>query len=157
MSIKPSASADVRQLIQALGAGDDVASEAAIARLAVIGARAIDHLLQEVPSAPGPARLGMLRAFGASADPRTLPAARTALQDSSALVQTAAIGAIRALLASSEPEIASEALASLVAGGVHRSRIAAVRVAAFEALAEVAPDARDAVQSALASDPDPDV
>src|SRR3954469_9203553 len=157
MSIKPSASADVRQLIQALGAGDDVACEAAIARLAVIGARAIDHLLQEFPLAPGRARGGMLRAFEASADPRTLPAARTALQDSSAFVQTAAIGAIRALLAASKPEAAREPLDALVAVAVDRSRIAAVRIAAFDALAEVAPDARDAVQSALASDPDPDV
>src|SRR3954447_18300677 len=106
MSIKPSATADVRQLIQALGAGDDVAREAAIARLAVIGARAIDHLLQEFPSAPARAPVGMLRACEACADPRTLPAARAALQDSSAFVQTAAIGAIRALLASAKPEIA---------------------------------------------------
>ena len=134
-----------------------MACEAAIARLAVIGARAIDHLLQEFPSAPGAARVGMLRAFEASADPRTLPAARTALQDSSAFVQTAAIGAIRALLASSRREVARDALDSLVAVAVDRSRIAAVRIAAFDALAEVAPDARDAVQSALASDPDPDV
>src|SRR6187455_1212624 len=100
MVIRRSSSAEIRQLVEALGAADDVATESAVARLAVIGPRATEHLLQEFPSATGRVRAGMLRAFEAAADPRTLPAARAALQDGSAMVQSAAIGAVRVLLSS---------------------------------------------------------
>ena len=50
-----------------LGGADDTRREAAVARLAVIGARAAEHLLREFSSAaPGRARAGMLQALDAS-------------------------------------------------------------------------------------------
>jgi hypothetical protein len=157
MPIKPSASAEVRQLIAALGGADDVAREAAVARLAVIGARAIDHLLQEFPSANGRTRVGMLRAFEAAADPRTLPAARSALQDGSAMVQIAAIGVIRASLASSNRAVAGDALDTLVTVALDTTRTGAVRLAAFDAVADGAPDASAPLGTALSADADPDL
>jgi hypothetical protein len=157
MSIRPSSSAEVRQLIEALGTADDVKRESAIARLAVIGPRAIEHLLQDFPAATGRARAGILRAFEAAADPRALPAARSGLQDSSAAVQTAAIGAVRALLGSTRADVSSDALDALVAVALDRQRIAAVRIAAMDALKDLPADVRRPLEAKLAADPDPEV
>jgi hypothetical protein len=155
MVIRRSSSAEVRQLIDALGAADDIAVESAVARLTVIGPRAIEHLLQEFPAATGRIRAGMLRAFEAAADPRTLPALRTALQDGSAVVQTAAIGAVRALLSSTRSDVARDALDALVTVALDRGRIVPVRLAAIDALRDLSPDVRRPLETKLAADPDP--
>src|SRR4051794_34011247 len=110
MPIRPSASAEIRQLIDALGGADDVKRESAVARLSVIGARAVDHLLQDFPTATGRSRAGMLRAFEALADPRALPIARGALEDGAPSVQLAAIAAVRSFLTSPRPDVARDAL-----------------------------------------------
>ena len=129
----------------------------AVARLAVIGPRAIEHLLQEFPSVTGRARAGFLRAFEAAADPRTLAASRSALADGSAAVQTAAIGAVRALLASPKQETSRDALDALIAVALDTSRIAAVRLAAFEALRDAPPSISGPVREQLVKDADPEV
>ena len=157
MPIRPSANAEIRQLIAALGAEDDVAREAAVARLAVLGARALEHLLQEFPAATGPTRAGMLRAFESAADPRTLPLARTALQDGSAAIQVAAIGACRAFLTSPSPDLARDALDAIVAVALDRRRAGIVRIAAYEALRDLPDDVRTPIRDLFATDPDPDV
>jgi hypothetical protein len=155
MPIKPSSTAEVRQLIDALAGEDDIAREAAIARLAVVGPRAIEHLLQEFPSAVAPARAAMLRVFEANADPRTLAACRAGLADSSPAVQSAAAAAIRALLASESPETARDALDALVAAALDRQRDASVRALAIDALRDVPASVRAPLETALADDPDP--
>lgn len=157
MPIRRSSSAEVRQLIDALGAADDVARESAVARLAVIGPRAVEHLLQEFPSATGRVRAGILRALEAAADPRTLSAARAGLQDESAAVQTAAVGAVRSLLSSSKPDVAHDALDALVAVALDRNRIVPVRLAAIDALRDLSPDVRRPLETKLAADPDPEI
>jgi hypothetical protein len=157
MPIRPSSSVEIRQLMDALGSADDVTSETAVARLAVIGPRAVEHLLQEFPSVTGRARAGFLRAFEAAADPRTLPAARSALEDGSAAVQTAAIGAVRAFLASARQETSRDALDALIAVALDAKRIAAVRLAAFEALRDAPPSVSEPVRDKLKADPDPEV
>lgn len=157
MTIRPSSGAEVRQLIAALGAEDDVKRESAIARLAVIGPRAIEYLLQDFPTATGRAKTGILRAFEAAVDPRSLPTARAALLDGSAAVQTAAIGAVRALLGSPRAEIARDALDALVAVALDPSRIAAVRISAIDALKDLPADIRGPLDTKLAGDSDPDV
>src|SRR6516164_7976267 len=98
MPIQRSAGAEIRPLIDALGGTDETKREAAVARLAVIGPRAVEHLLSQFPDGTGRSRAGILRALEALADPRALPAASSALQDVSPLVQAAAVGALRALL-----------------------------------------------------------
>ena len=143
--------------MDALGGGDDLKTETAIARLAVIGPRAVEHLLQEFPSVTGRARAGFLRAFEAAADPRTLPAARSALEDGSAAVQTAAIGAVRALLGSSKQETSRDALDALIAVALDTTRIAPVRLAAFDALRDAPASVSGPVRDKLATDADPEV
>jgi len=157
MPIQRSAGPEIRQLIDALGGTDETRSEAAVARLAVIGPRAVERLLQEFPDAAGRARAGMLRALEALGDPRALPTARGALQDESAAVQTAAIGALRALLGAGTAAAERDAFDALVAVALDRRRVAGVRLAAWDAIREAAEDAREPVRRALADDPDPEV
>jgi hypothetical protein len=157
MPIQRSAGAEIRQLIDALGGSDDTRREGAIARLAVIGPRAVEHLLQEFPGATGRARAGMLRALEALADPRSLPTARGALTDGSATVQSAAVGALRALLGSGRAATERDAFDALVAVALDRGRIAAVRLAAWDALGAVTEEAREPVRCALAADADPEI
>ena len=157
MPIRPSAGGEIRQLIESLGGTDETRREAAVARLAVLGPRAVDHLLQEFPDATGRVRAGILRALEAIADPRALAAARAGLQDGSALVQTSAIGAMRAFLGSGTAAIERDAFDALVAVALDRERVAVVRLAAWDAIREAAEDAREPVRQALAGDPDADV
>ena len=157
MAIRPSPGAEIRQLIAALGAEDEVGRESAVARLAVLGERAVEHLLQEFPAATGRVRTAMLRALEASDDPRALAVARAALQDGSAAVQTAAIGTVRAFLASTRAGVARDALDALIAVALDRTRIALVRIAAYEALRDVPADVRDPIRASLAADADPEV
>lgn len=157
MTIRLSSSAEIRQLIAALGGEDEVARESAVARLAVLGERAVEHLLHDFPAATGRARVAMLRALEGTADPRALAAARAALQDGSAAVQTAAINTVRAFLGSARADVARDALDALVSVALDPTRIAMIRVAAFEALRDLPADVRDPIRDALANDPDPEV
>ena len=154
MPIRASATAEIRQLIAALGSEDEVGREAAVARLAVLGERAVEHLLQEFPAATGRTRTGMLRAFEAAGDPRALPAVRAALGDGSAGVQIAAIGALRAFLGSDRAEVARDALDAVVTVALDRGRTGIVRIAAYEALRDLPADVRTPIRDLLASDPD---
>src|SRR6185369_6125364 len=154
MPIRPSAGAEVRQLIEALGAADDVTRESAIARLAVIGPRALEHLLNDFPAATARVRAGMLRVFEATDDARVLPLVRASLADASASVQSTAIGVLRALAASEQPKVARDALDALVAVALDSERIAAVRLTAIEALRDQ-PDVWQPLKAKLAGDPDP--
>ncbi|MGH9411401.1 MAG: hypothetical protein ACRD1V_18345, partial [Vicinamibacterales bacterium] len=115
MPIRPSAAGEIRRLIDALGEPDAIRREAAIARLAVIGPRAVDHLLQEYNGAAPAAQAAMLRALELIADPRALPVARTALDAAQTEVAIAAAGALRALMAANTPQPARDALDALVA------------------------------------------
>ena len=157
MPIRPSSSTEIRQLIAALGGEDEVAREAAIARLAVLGERAVEHLLTEFRAATGRTRAGMLRAFEAAADPRTFPLARAALQDASAAMQIAAIGTVRSFLASTQAGVARDALDALIAAALDPRRVSIVRIAAYEALRDLPADVRDPIRDMLAADPDADV
>ncbi len=154
MPIQRSAAAEIRPLVDALGAADETQRETAIARLIVIGPRAVEHLLQEFPAATGRARAGMLRALEALGDPRALEAASSALQDGSAAVQTAAVGTLRALAGIDKAAVARDAFDRLVAVALDHQRAAIVRLAAWEAIREAPGGARDAVHTALAADPD---
>ena len=71
MVIKASSATEIRQLIAALGGGDDVRREAAIARLAVIGARAVDGLSKVYAEASDrETRIAVLRALEPIGDRR---------------------------------------------------------------------------------------
>jgi len=155
--IRPSASPEIRQLIDALGGADDVAREAAVARLAVIGARAVDHLLREFAAASEPARVGILRALERLGDPRAVPVAREGLDHPSESVQAAAIGTLRAFLSSPAPATARDALDAVVAAALDGARAATVRSAALDALRDLPAEVREPVRAMLAADGNPAV
>lgn len=157
MPIHPSSSAEIRRLVDALGSEDAVTRESAIARLAVIGARAVEHLLQEFPAAPPLRRVGILRAFEALGDPRAVPLARAGAADASPDHAMAAIGVLRAFLNAPQPAVAADALDAVVATALDRARPAGARLAALEALRALPADVREAVRKNLAEDADPDV
>src|SRR4051794_12783539 len=136
MPIRPSSSAEIRQLIEALGGADDVRREAAVARLAVIGPRAVEHLLQQYPAATARGRAGMLRALEASGDARVLPLARESLDDpgSSSECVGAAVAVRRAFRGSNQRGGARDALDALLTVALDHAKPAESGPAAVGAL-----------------------
>jgi hypothetical protein len=153
MVIKASAASEVRALIDALGGADDVMREAAIARLAVIGGRAVDKLVAAYQTASDTRlRLAILRALEPMGDRRTLEVARHAMAEGGA-VASAATALLRGLLDSPHGDIAAQALDMLVATALDPEMAKPVRLAAFEALRNTSPGIRARVGEALAVDP----
>jgi hypothetical protein len=156
MPIRPSSSAEIRQLIDALGGTDDLRRETAVARLAVIGQRAVEHLLQDYPrSATARARVGMLRALEAAGDPRAVPLARTSLDDpsSSPEVVSATIAVLRAFLGVVQPSVARDALDALVKVALDQARPVEVRTAALDAMRDLPASVLEPMKERLAGDP----
>jgi hypothetical protein len=153
MVIKASASAEIRQLVAALGEADDVRREAAIARLSIIGERAVDRLVAAYDGAARDMKVAVLRALEAMGDGRTLPLARRALAEGGD-VAIAAAASLRGLLASDHGPTATDALDILVAVALDPAAERRVRLAAFEGLREVPGNVRDRVAEALRLDPD---
>ncbi len=156
MSIKSTAGSDIRTLIDSLGQEDEIRREAAIARLAIIGARAVSRLLGEYAAAEGdrPKRIAILRVFEAAGDPRAVPIARKALTES-ADVAVAATAVLQAFLESVADGAAAAALDALVTAVLDRQAERRVRLAALDALQGMPEDVRARVAAAIASDPDP--
>jgi len=153
MVIKASSAAEIRTLVDALSADDEVQREAAIARLGIIGARAVDRLTDAYAKAGDRrAHLAILRALEAIGDHRSAPLARQAIAEGGD-VGVAATGVLRALLSSPQATAAAAALDALVAtilDGRHDRRL---RLAALDALQEMPLDVRTRVAEALRNDP----
>ena len=115
MVIKASSSNEIRTLVDALSGDDDVQREAAIARLGIIGARAVDRLTDAYSKASDRrARVVILRALEAIGNQRSAPLARRAVAEGGD-VAVAATGLLRALLSSADTATATLALDALVA------------------------------------------
>ena len=154
MVIKASAARETRALIAALGEADEVRREAAVARLSVIGARAVDRLLAAYAATRvREARVAILRVLESIGDRRSLPIARAALRGGGD-VAVASAGVLRTLLDSPHAQVAADALDALVSAALDASTSRQVRQAAAEALREAAPDVRARVAAALEGDPD---
>jgi hypothetical protein len=155
MVIRASTAVEVRALVKALGSDDEVAREGAIARLAVIGARAVDRLAAAFDEAADRrTRLAILRALEAIGDDRAGPIARRSLIEGgdSAL---AAIAVLRRLLTSTNQAPAADALDALVATGLDASNARPVRLAAIEALEEIDGDLAQRLARGLREDKAP--
>jgi HEAT repeat protein len=133
--IKPSAAQEVRALIADLIGQDPVRREAAVARLAVIGSRAVERLVTVVRSpAAATARTGALTALESIGDVRGLEPSLASLDDADTSVVLAAIGVARTFLCSPE---GAPALDRLIGVALDASRDPHVRLAAIDALAQV--------------------
>jgi HEAT repeat protein len=154
MVIKSSAARDISRLLSELSSEDDIRREAAVARLAVIGARAVGHLLDALGAdPPAPARVAILRALEAIGDRRALPAAVERLTDSDPRAALAAVALVRRFLLSDDRVAARTAFESLTALALDRTRPAAAKMAAVEALDEVPGSSSKTLREQLSNDP----
>ena len=139
MVIRRSASDEIQHLIPDLSAeGSDagVRREAAIARLRVLGARAVGHLLPLVGGGddPGPLRVSAWRALEGCTESRIVGPVLAALDDPSDDVRVAALGVARGLL---DGPAGSAVLDRITALALDPAQPPAVRQAAAAAFAEL--------------------
>jgi HEAT repeat protein len=141
--------------LAAEGPDADVRREAAIARLRVVGARAVRYLLPLLDSAtPRAARIAALRALEGCAEPAVITPVLDTLGDPDVEVRVAGLGTARGLLeASRGPEV----LGRITDMALDQTQPHAVRRAAVTALAGLPPRTVRPLIDRLRSDPDPAV
>lgn len=155
MAIKLSSSRNIDALIVDLGAARAATREAAVARLTIIGARAVDRIIAVVrSSAPAEARTAALRALEAIGDPRGRGVVLDALAEPDAPVASAAAAAASGYLHGPH---GAEALDHLTRTALDRSRHGSVRVAALRAVGELDAATIAPLLEALQDDTDADV
>ncbi len=152
MAIKASSSRQIDTLIAGLSAADAVAQETAIARLAVLGARAVDRLIAAATSGDAGARAGAWRALDAIGDPRALQPALDALADAglAQAIGVTAIGVARAHLRGAHGANAVDRLASVL---LDRARPEELRLTALRALCDLDAATIAPILTSLADDP----
>ena len=152
MPIRKSSAASIDALTADLASPSAVTREAAVARLTVIGPRAVESLIAIVGRAEhGPtARLAAIRALEALADERALDAALRAALDADAGVAAGAVALARVFLTGRrDPAV----LDRLTAIALDRARPEAVRLAAVTAVSGLNPATLKPLWKALAADP----
>ena len=154
--IKASASKEIDALVADLSSANAIKRDGAIARLSVIGQRAVERLVRlAADSKASPAaRLAAFRTLENIADPRALPPALAAFADSDTSVVVAALSTAKAFLRTPR---GVEALDRVIALALERRQPVAVRVAAIQALRELPEATVKPVLTALRADPDPEI
>lgn len=154
MSIRASSSKHIDALLQDLRSPHAVTREGAIARLMVIGTRAVERLtaLASDRSEAAPGRLAALRALEGIGDDRALSAALRAIADPDVAVATAGVGVARTFLTGTEDLRALDALTAIV---LDRDRPDPVREAALRALGDLETATLSPILDALLTDPSP--
>ncbi len=151
MAITRSSAREVAALVADLESGTGMAREAAVARLSVIGTRAVSGLLGLLASSADPSiRTSALAALEAIGDPRAADAALACLEGNDAAVRDAAAALLRRLLESTRGAAVLDRLAAIA---VDRQRSDGVRLAALDALRQVPGPALGLISSRLRDDP----
>jgi hypothetical protein len=127
---------DVDRLIADLESSDPVRRDASVARLRVLGARALPRLATFIAatSATGHARAVALSALDGVDDPRVVDVALKALATDEVETIVAALGVLRSWVAQ---ETGTRLLEAITTIAVERGRDVRVRVAAIDALSEL--------------------
>jgi HEAT repeat protein len=155
VAIRPSSAKEVDALVTDLAAERAVAREAAIARLTIIGPRAVERLAALVGSDALPVvRRSALRALDAIGDPRGRTAIFDAIADPDAAVASAAAGAARRYL---HGRYGSEALDRLTQAALDANRNGGVRAAALRAVCTLDEATVAPLLDRLRGDSDPQV
>lgn len=132
MVIKRSSAREVAGLLEDLEQGDENARQAAVARLSVIGTRAVDGLIRVAGSPASPAvRSAALAALEAIGDPRGIDAAFAILDEGDGALALPAAAVLRQALESPRGD---EVLDRLVSIALDPARADRPRLAALEAL-----------------------
>ena len=151
MAIRTSSALQIDRLVAALSAVDGVAREAAVARLTVIGPRALDRVVAVAASAAPPAaRVAAFAVVEALADPRAIDATLRGMEDEDEAVAAAAVSAAGGFLRG--PRGAS-VVDRLVATALEPARPERLRLAALSVLGGLPRAAIGPVLTALARDP----
>jgi len=135
--------------------GAPIAREAAVARLAIAGARAEGVVIQALAAADPRGQAALLGVLERLATPRALAAAIDCLSAADPTVAAAAVAAVRPHLVSEDPDVASRALDALVTTGLDPARAEAARLAIIDALADAGTGAADALRARLRDDQNP--
>ena len=142
----------INALVRDVVDGAPIAREAAVARLAIAGARAEALVIQAIAAADARGRAALLGVLERLPTPRALATAIASLDSPDPTVATAAVAAVRPHLAGEDPDLATRALDALVATCLDPARPEAGRLAALDALADVGGDAVDGVRERLRAD-----
>lgn len=134
MTTRSAAAGEVQRLVGQLCDPDPVVREAAVARLRILGSRAVLRLAPLVSNASAAVRAAALKALEGIDDARVPRLALRALDDSSQEVRLAAMGALRPWILRDEGARIIEALVPLA---LDRDATSALRLAALDALSEL--------------------
>jgi HEAT repeat protein len=150
--IKASAQARVNTLLNDLSAQSASVRESAIARLTLIGGRAVARLiaLADNRAASHAARVAALRALEGIADRRALPAAARILDDPEPAVAAAAANVLRIFVKGRD---SASAVERLTRAALDRRRPETVRLATVAALSDLPRATLKPLVKALADDP----
>jgi HEAT repeat protein len=149
--IRTSSGREIDSLVAGLGADDAAVREASVARLTVIGTRAVGRLVDLLKSScPAPARAAAMRVFEGVGDPRALEAVLAALGDADPDVAAAAISSATVFLTGPR---STDVLDRLTATALEVRRHPAVRLAAIDALAGIGSATMKPLWKTLAGDP----
>lgn len=128
-------SSDIDRLIADLESNDSIHRDAAVARLRILGRRALPRLIELISAHPSSdVRAIALDALDGLDDVRVIDVAFNALGDGSVEVVIAALGVLRGWVAE---ETGTRLLDAITTIAVDRTRDARVRVAALAALSEL--------------------
>jgi hypothetical protein len=136
VAIKASTARDVDALLTQLRDGTPLQRESAIARLRIIGGRAIDRLITLASSANDPpdARAAALRALEGTDNMHARAAGLACLADGDEGVAVAAVGVLRGWVTRDD---SIEVLDALTALALDQERGASVRLAALDAISDL--------------------
>jgi hypothetical protein len=139
--IRSSSAREVQQLVAELRQADSVRREAAIARLRVVGSRAVAKIAALVRHDVQPStRVAALRVLEGIDDPQAVDLGLLALRDGERDVRIAAIAVLRSWVTREE---GTRVMDALVATALDRAQDSGVRLAALDSLSELP---RDIVQ-----------
>ena len=156
MNIRKSSARHVQECIADLSAAEPATRESAIARLTLIGTRAVASLAEVVANTAAPvrAREGALSALEGIGGARALDTALKAADDAAPAVAVAAIAVARRQLTDARGLTVVDRLTAIA---FDRARPAAVRVAAVRALSDLPRATLEPLYAALMSDPEPEM
>ena len=152
MAIRSSSAKDIDALMTDLSSERAVVRETALARLTVIGSRAVIHLtaLAETATAPAATRIAALRALEAIGDIRAIDAAALALDDADKGLAVAAASILRRFLTGKKGARVTD---TLTGKALDPEAGDAVRLAALVSLDELGAPALEPLWKVLARDP----
>ena len=154
MAIYPSSAREIDALIADLGARSSVTRESAVARLTLVGARAVERLTSVIDQEDGStaSRVAALRALEGVDDSRALGPALRAAVCPNADIAAAGVAVIRTFVRSPQSVAAVDGLAAIA---LNQAANEATRLEAIGALGDLDPTTVQPLWQTLAGDPSP--